>query len=116
MTLRVRLLSLTLSMVGVVAITLTALNVNSLAVTSLDVAIASSEAAGRQVQSFVLRRLAEDSAGARPPANIAEAKHLWARRVTHDAEIGALLEQVMAQSRSIVEVGVAGEDGITLAS
>jgi signal transduction histidine kinase len=116
MTLRVRLLSLMLSMVGVVALTLTALNVNSLAVTSLDVAIASSEAAGRQVQSFLLRRLAEDAAGAAAPSSTEEAKRLWSSRVANDADINALLEQVMAQSRSIVEVDIAGEDGVTLAS
>jgi signal transduction histidine kinase len=116
MTLRVRLLSLMLSMVGVVALTLTALNVNSLAVTSLDVAIASSEAAGRQVQSFLLRRLAEDAAGAAAPSSTEEAKRLWSSRVANDADINALLEQVMAQSRSIDEVDIAGEDGVTLAS
>ena len=38
MTLRGRLLSLMLSMVGVVALTMTALNLNSLALTYLDVA------------------------------------------------------------------------------
>jgi signal transduction histidine kinase len=116
MTLRGRLLSLTLSMVGVVAITLTALNVNTLAVTSIDVAIASSEAAAHQIQAFVLRRLSEDGAGSAAPANMAEAKRLWRNRVANDAEIDALLEQVMAQSRSIIEVGIADENGVTLAS
>ena len=116
MTLRVRLLSLMLSMVGVVAVTLTALNVNSLAVTSVDGAILNSEEAGRQVQSFLLRRLAEDAAGTAAPSSTAEAKRLWSSRVANDADINALLEQVMAQSRSIVEVDIAGEDGVTLAS
>ena len=56
MTLRVRLLSLTLSMVAIVAVTLVALSLNSLTVTLLDVAVSSSEMAGRQIQSFLLRR------------------------------------------------------------
>jgi len=116
MTLRVRLLSLMLSMVGVVALTMTALNLNSLTVTSLEVAIGSSESAGRQVQAFLLRRLAEDAADGPAPSTTEEAKRLWTSRVANDADIDALLEQVMAQSRSIVEVDIAGEDGIILAS
>ncbi|MGD0497423.1 MAG: ATP-binding protein [Bryobacteraceae bacterium] len=116
MTLRARLLALTLSMVAIVAVTLTALNLNSLAVVSLDVALSSSEMAGRQVQSFILRRLSEDAARAPAPANTAEAERRWNQDVAHDADIAALLEQVMAQSRSIIEVDVAGQDGIILAS
>ena len=57
MTLRARLLSLTLSMVAVVVLTLVALNLNSLVVTWLDVALERSEIAGQQVQSFMVRRI-----------------------------------------------------------
>ncbi len=110
MTLRVRLLSLTLGLVVLVALLLTALNLNSLAVTSLESAIASSEMAGRQVESFLLRRLAQT------PANAADAKQVWRKKVAEDGEITALLEQVMVQSRSIVEICVAGEDGTILTS
>jgi hypothetical protein len=57
MTLRARLLLLTLSMVAVVVLTLVALNVNSLVATWLDVALERSEIAGREVQAFMLRRI-----------------------------------------------------------
>jgi len=117
MTLRTRLLSLMLSMVAVVALTLVALNLNSLVATWLDVALERSENAGRQVQAFMLRRIETGAAQAQaPPAMLDGAKRVWARIVAEDPDLSALLEQTMAQSRSIVEIGVAGEDGIILAS
>ncbi|MGA3095574.1 MAG: ATP-binding protein [Bryobacteraceae bacterium] len=119
MTLRTRLLSLTLSMVAVVALTLVGLNLNSLVATWLDVALERSETAGRQVQSFMLRRIEARAAQAQAqgaPGMPAEAKRVWSRIVAEDADLSALLEQTMAQSRSIVEIDVAGEDGIILAS
>jgi signal transduction histidine kinase len=117
MTLRARLLSLTLSMVAVVVSTLVALNVNSLVVTWLDVALERSENAGRQVQSFMLRRIEARAAEAQgTPGVLADSKRLWSRIVAEDADLSALLEHEMAQSRSIVEIDVAGEDGMILAS
>jgi signal transduction histidine kinase len=114
MTLRVRLLSLTLSMVAIVALTLVALDLNSLAVTSLDVVTGSSEMAARQLQSFILRRLA--SAGPRAAPGMAEIKRSWQQAIATDPDIASLLEQSMAQSRSIVEIDIAGEDAGILAS
>src|ERR1035441_5244510 len=118
MTLRARLLSLTLSMVAVVVLTLVALNVNSLVATWLEVALDRSEIAGRQVQSFMVRRIegrAAELQGA-PSATLDATKRMWSGIVAEDADLSALLEQTMAQSRSIVEIDVAGEDGMILAS
>jgi signal transduction histidine kinase len=100
MTLRVRLMWLMLSMVAIVAATLTALTVNSLAATSVESAIATSEGASRQVQSFLLRRFSA-------PAET---------DLSADEELTALLEQTMAQSRAIVEVNIAGAEGAIEAS
>jgi signal transduction histidine kinase len=117
MTLRARLLSLTLSMVAVVVLTLVALNVNGLVATWLDVALERSENAGRQVQSFMLRRIEARAAEVQgTPGMLADTKRIWSRIVAEDADLSALLEQTMAQSRSIVEIDVAGEDGMILAS
>ncbi len=117
MTLRTRLLSLTLSMVAVVALTLVGLNLNSLVATWLDVALERSETAGRQVQSFMLRRIEARAAQEQgTPGALDATKRLWRRIVAEDADLSALLEQTMAQSRSIVEIDVAGEDGMILAS
>jgi signal transduction histidine kinase len=112
MTLRVRLLSLTLSMVAIVALTLIVLNIDSLTVTSLDVANQSSVYAGQQVNSFILR-LADSSPRL---STVEETKKFWREVVAHDADLAALLEQTMVQSRSIVEINVADEDGIIATS
>ena len=114
MTLRVRLLSMTLSMIAIVAVTLIALNVNIVSLTSLDVAIKSSEFAAQQVKSVIQRRLLAES---HPPTpSIEDTKRRWRDAVAHDADLAALLEQTMAQSRSIVEINVADEDNIVVAS
>ena len=117
MTLRIRLLSLMLSMVAIIAVTLVALSLNSLTVTLLDVAVSSSEMAGRQIQSFLLRRLPESLARAPSrPATLAGTRDYWNTVISDDSDLAALLEQTMAQSRSIVEIGVANDDGIVIAS
>lgn len=103
MTLRARLLALTLSMVALVALTLTALNLNSLAGNSLDVSIGSAEMAAQQMQALVRLRLAGSP------------KNLWAPAVAQDQDLAALLQGTMAQSSSIVEINIAGEDGMVLA-
>jgi signal transduction histidine kinase len=116
MTLRARLLSLTLSMVAIVALTLTSVALNSLTGNSLEIAAASSDFAGDQVQSFIRRHLSESSAVPPGPLSLEQTKEIWMDDVTHDADLADLLEQTMALSRSIVEINVAGEDGVILAS
>jgi signal transduction histidine kinase len=51
-----------------------------------------------------------------PPGTLEATKRIWSRIVAEDGDLSALLEQTMAQSRSIVEIDVAGEDGMILAS
>jgi signal transduction histidine kinase len=114
MTLRARLLSLTLSMVAIVAVTLIALDLNSLAGTSLDVAIGSSEMAARQIQSVVRRKVTNTTPLS--SMTLSQTKALWMRAVAADRDLAALLEGTMAQSSSIVEINIAGEDSIVLAA
>jgi hypothetical protein len=110
-TLRVRLLSLTLSMVTIVALTLIGLNLNSLVDHLLHLAAQSSEMTSNEVQSFILRH-AEAPQG----LSMEQAKQLWMDEVAQDADLAALLEQAMAESRSIVEINIAGGNGSILAS
>jgi signal transduction histidine kinase len=117
MKLRSRLLSITLATVAVVVVAMAALNLNSLVAAWLDSAIERSEVAGRQVRSFMLRRIEEGAAGQTGGlTTLAATKQLWSRIVANDTDLAAMLEQSMAQSRSIVEIHVAGEDGLILAS
>ena len=69
------------------------------------------------MQSFLLRRLA-DSLGRAPssPATLPEIRDYWNTVISDDTDMAALLEQTMAQSRSIVEIGIANDDGIIIAS
>src|SRR5689334_17128409 len=117
MTLRARLLSVNLSMVAVVVLALAALNLNSMVSLLLDSALDRSQVAGQQIQSTVLRRVENSVASASiQPASLTEAKELWMQTVAGDTDLAEFLEQTMAQSRSIVEINVAWEDGRILAS
>jgi signal transduction histidine kinase len=100
-------------MVAMVAITLVALNLNSLVVNSLETSISSSEASARQIQLVIMRRIAETQSSG---LSIDETKQLWNNTIADDKELAALLEQTMAQSRSIVEINVSGADGTILSS
>jgi signal transduction histidine kinase len=112
MTLQARLLLLTLAMVGIVAVALLAVNLNSLANTSLDVASSNSELAARRIYSVLQHRLTNTT----PVGSVAETKVLWNRSVAEDQELYELLLGSMAQSKSILEINIAGEDGTILAA
>jgi signal transduction histidine kinase len=64
------------------------------------------------VKSVIQRRVSETP----PKPSLEETKRLWREQVASDTDLAALLEQTMAQSRSIVEINVAGEDGMIVAS
>lgn len=110
-TLRVRLLSLTLLMVAIVALSLVLLNVNSLIGHLLYIAGQSSEMTSDQVQSFIINHAAK-----LPGLTVDQAEKLWMEEVSNDTDLATMLEQNMAESRSIVEINIAGPDGIILAS
>jgi signal transduction histidine kinase len=110
-TLRVRLLSLTLSMVAIVALTLICFNLNTLVAYLLQLAAQTSEMTSNEVQSFILRHAQAPSG-----LTVEQAKQLWMEEVAQDADLAALLEQAMAESRSIVEINIADGNGIILAS
>ena len=108
MKLRVRLLWVTTTMVVIVASTLTTLSLNSITASSLETATASSEGAAREIQSFLLRRLSAATAGA--DSGVRD------QQVVADTDLTAVLEQSMAQSRSVVEINVGNRAGTVLAS
>ncbi len=117
MTLRTRLLWLSLSTVAIVVLALMALHLNSLIVVWLDQSIERSDSAGREMQSFLMKRIEERMALRQAaPATVAEAKQLWNDIIRDDAELALVIQQSMVQSRSIVEIEVAGENGLILAS
>lgn len=116
MTLRTRLLWLSMPTVAIVVMVLMAIHVNSLIDLWLDQAIERSDIAARQMQSFLLKRIEERSAVQPAPATLEAAKRMWTSILRDDAELPLILQQTLVQSRSIVEIRIAGEDGIVLAS
>ena len=117
MRLRTRLLLLSLSTVAIVVLVLTVMHLDSLIVVWLDQSIERSDAAARGLQSFLMKRIEERMALRKPPpATLDEAKQLWTDIVCDDAELALMIQQNMVQSRSIVEIEVAGETGLILAS
>lgn len=116
MTLRARLLWLSVSTVAIVVVALMAMHVDSLIDVWLDQAIERSDVAAQQMQNFLLERIKQRSAGQPAPATLAEAKQMWASILRDDAELPLILQQTLVQSRSIVEIVVAGENGMVLAS
>jgi signal transduction histidine kinase len=117
MTLRARLLSLSLATVAVVVVALTALHLNTLITVWLDQAQERSDVAARQLQSFILKRIELRTAALKQaPATLAEAKRAWAAMLRDDSELPLMLEQTMVQSHSIVEIEVANENGLIVVS
>ena len=116
MTLRARLSWLSTTTVAIVVVVLMAIHVNTLIEVWLDQAIERSDVAGQQMETFLLKRIEERSAGQPPPANLEEAKRMWTSIVRDDEELPLILQQTLVQSRSIVEIEVAGENAVVLAS
>lgn len=109
MSLRVRLVVLTVALVALVAVALSALYLNTL-VNSLAVdATRSSELASQQVNAFVADEINRHAQEYETPVGIGETKALWREIVASDPEISSMLEKMMALSPAIVEINVAGE-------
>jgi len=116
MSLRVRLVVLTVALVALVAVALSALYLNTL-VNSLAVdATRSSELASQQVNAFVADEINRHAQEYETPVGIGETKALWREIVASDPEISSMLEKMMALSPAIVEINVAGETRQILAS
>lgn len=117
MSLRARLLLLSVSTVAVVVLVMAGLMLNSRIVGSLDQTLERSAVAGKQLQVFLVRRIEDRMSGlAERPKTLDATKRVWKNIVKNDEDLTAMLEQTMAQTGSIVEIGVADEVGLVLAS
>lgn len=117
MSLRTRLLLISVSTVAVIVTVLAAIHANSLMETWLDATLDRSAAASRQVQSSVLRRIEERLASSgTAPRTLDEAKRAWNEVVASDRGVAMVMEEAMVESRAIIEINVVGENGTVLAS
>jgi signal transduction histidine kinase len=116
MSLRVRLILLTVALVTLVAVALSALYLNSLVNTLSASALERSELAGQQVNAFVIDHINQHSVEYEPPKGLDETKEMWSKIVQNDPDITNMLERTMALSPALVEINVAGANGGILAS
>jgi signal transduction histidine kinase len=116
MSLRVRLILLTVTLVTLVAFVLSALYLNSLVNTLSANALERSELTSQQVNAFLIDHINQHSGEFVTPANVADTKAIWHKIVETDADISSMLERTMALSPALVEINIAGEDGRILTS
>jgi len=116
MSLRLRLILLTVALVTVVVMVLSGLYlaslVSSLSATALDRA----ELASQQVNAYINDRINRISSVEPAPTDLAETETQWRDIVANDPDISNMLFRTMALSAALLEINVAGQDGSILAS
>jgi signal transduction histidine kinase len=110
MSLRIRLILLTVALVTVVVMILSGLYlaslVNSLSATALDRA----ELASQQVNAYINDRINRVSSVEPAPAALADTEMQWRDIVANDPDISTMLFRTMALSAALLEINVAGKD------
>jgi len=116
MSLRVRLVLLILVVVALSAVALSAVELETLVDLLTSDAIERSSLTSQQVSALLRDHIERYSEDYPTPQGLEEVKALWYDIVSDDEQFHRLLLQMMASSRSILEINVAGETGIILAS
>jgi signal transduction histidine kinase len=116
MSLRVRLILVIVALVTAVAFALSILHLDSLANALSADALQRGEFASQQVQSFIAEHIRQHWTEYEPPADFAGTVALWNQIVTADPDISDMLEKTMGLTPGIVEINVAAQNGIILAS
>lgn len=110
MSLRLRLILLTVALVTVVVTILSGLYltslVNSLSATALDRA----QLASQQVNAYINDRINRISPVEPAPTGLAETETQWRDIVANDPDIATMLFRTMALSAALLEINVAGQD------
>jgi signal transduction histidine kinase len=115
MSLRVRLVLLILVVVALAAVALSAVELETLVNLLTSDAIEYSGLTGQQVSTLLLDHIKLYSESNPTPQSVEEIKALWNQIVSDDMQMHQLLVK-MASSGSLLEINVAGETGIILAS
>jgi signal transduction histidine kinase len=103
-----------LLMVSVVS-ALSTLYVYSLGSFTFEDVLQRAEVSGQFVQSFMLQRLREQMAQMPPPRDLEETKRLWTGIVAADADLAHFLDSATANSKFIIEILIADENGSIIA-
>jgi signal transduction histidine kinase len=115
MSLRVRLVLLILVVVALAAVALSAVELETLVNLLTSDAIAYSRLTGQQVSALLLDHIELYSESNPTPRSVEETKALWNQIVADDTQLQQLLVK-MASSGALLDINVAGETGVILAS
>ena len=114
MPLKTRLLLLNIGSVLLIAVGVSAVHLNGLIFTWLEAAKERAEIAAQQAKSVLSQTLLAKSFPAN--ATVAEIKAGWNEVASSDRALASALERTMAQSRGLVEISVANQQGAIVAS
>lgn len=117
MSLRVRLVLVTVALVAAVAMALSALHLDIVVDSLSSDARDRSQRAGQDIESFLSDYVNRNASTEYPEfSRVASAKELIYYIVSNDPPVSARLQKAVADSPSLVEVNIAGDDGKILAS
>ncbi|MEO8100658.1 MAG: ATP-binding protein [Acidobacteriota bacterium] len=117
MSLRVRLVLLTVVLVALVAIALSALQLQTLVDSLSRETISRATIAGTDVSAFLIDHINQHSVDYPPAEDVQSAAILWSEIVATDPHVQLFLLPTMTRfGESLVEINVAGESGQILAS
>jgi signal transduction histidine kinase len=116
MSLRVRLVLLTVTLVALVAVALSVLHLETLVNTLSEDAFDRSQRASQEVSSFIVDHIKRHAADYPTFGRLVSAKDLSYYIVYNDRDIATMLEKKMGLSSSLIEINIAGDDGQILAS
>lgn len=117
MSIKTRLLVLITGAVAMVVVAMAALEINTLVATLLDHASERSTSTAQLVKTQVMARTQNLPENLRPRGgSLADLKLAWRRAIENDKEFSELLAATLAQTRSIVEISVADEMRLVVAS
>src|SRR5258708_1780878 len=116
MSLRLRLVLLTVALAALMAVALSALELETLVNSVSTEAYERSDFASQQVKQFLLDHIMQHSEDVGLPTSLEHVRELWDSIVSGDTHISKMLLDVTALSRSLIEINVAAADGRILVS
>ena len=116
MSLRLRLVLLTLLLVTAVAVVLSALQMQTLVDALTQDTVSRAQLAGLQTSRFVIDHIRQHSADYAQPEDTAQAIAQWTSIISTDADVPTFLASVMQISDAFLEINIADANGKILAS
>jgi signal transduction histidine kinase len=113
MSLKTRIILLTVLVTATIVSALFVVQLNNVVASWLNSSTEIAEIAGQQIKNLLIVRLAERSPA---ESDIAARKAAWTRILREDHNLTSLLEVTLAQGHSLIEISVAGQDNVVIAS